>query len=127
MTEQAEDVSTEPQRQPRGGLLGGVVRAARPKQGMDEDKEDSGPYAQAQGNVYVAVKRIYTTSGPERIRNELSILEDCRGCRHSSQIITAFRNDDQVVIVLPYHRNTDFRVRIPSPTCWDGGRLRINR
>jgi decaprenyl-phosphate phosphoribosyltransferase len=32
VTEQAEDVSTEPQRQPRGGLLGGVVRAARPKQ-----------------------------------------------------------------------------------------------
>ena len=113
--------SAGPSYRGRGG------RAARPKQGMDEDKEDSRPYAQAQGNVYVAVKRIYTTSGPERIRNELSILEDCRGCRHSSQIITAFRNDDQVVIVLPYHRNTDFRVRIPSPTCWDGGRLRINR
>ncbi len=105
--------SAGPSYRGRGG------RAARSKQGMDEDdgKEDSGPYAQVNGNVYVAVKRIYTTSGPERIRNELSILEDCRGCRHSSQIITAFRNDDQVVIVLPYHRNMDFRVRIYLPTC----------
>ncbi|KAF9562510.1 kinase-like protein [Agrocybe pediades] len=60
-------------------------------------------------NVFVAVKRIYTSSGPERIRNELSIMEDCRGCRHVSQIITAFRHEDQVVIVLPYQRNMDFR------------------
>ena len=61
--------------------------------------------------AFVAVKRIYVTSGPERIRNELSILEDCRGCRHVCQIITAFRNQDQVVAIMPYHKNEDFRVR----------------
>ena len=59
----------------------------------------------------MAVKRIYVTSGPERIRNELSILEDCRGCRHIAQLITAFRNEDQVVAIMPYHKNEDFRVR----------------
>ncbi|PPQ66180.1 hypothetical protein CVT24_000157 [Panaeolus cyanescens] len=62
------------------------------------------------GKVYVALKRIYNTSGPDRIRNELEILETCRSCRHTSQLITAFRNMDQVVIVLPYQRNLDFRV-----------------
>lgn len=61
--------------------------------------------------VFVAIKRIYVTSNPERIRNEISILEDCRGTRHVSQIITAFRHEDQVVAVMPYHRNADFRVR----------------
>ena len=71
--------------------------------------------------VFVAIKRIYVTSGPERIRNELSIMEDCRGCRHVSQLITAFRQYDQVVAIMPYHRNEDFRVRFlcvtisPSP------------
>lgn len=60
--------------------------------------------------VFVAIKRIYVTSSPERIRNEISILNDCRMCRHVSQIITAFRHDDQVVVVMPYQRNTDFRV-----------------
>lgn len=60
--------------------------------------------------VYVAVKRIYVTSGPERIRNEISIMEDCRGCRHVSQLITAFRHRDQVVAIMPYHKNDDFRV-----------------
>jgi cell division control protein 7 len=59
--------------------------------------------------VYVAVKRIYVTSSPERIRNEISILEDVRGCRHVSQLITAFRKYDQVVVVMPYQRHTDFR------------------
>lgn len=59
--------------------------------------------------VMVAIKRIYVTSNPERIRNEISILEDCRGCRHVSQLITAFRHEDQVVVVMPYHRNEDFR------------------
>ncbi|PFH50169.1 hypothetical protein AMATHDRAFT_145837 [Amanita thiersii Skay4041] len=59
--------------------------------------------------VFVAIKRIYVTSNPERIRNEISILEDCRGCRHVSQLITAFRRYDQVVVIMPYHRNEDFR------------------
>ena len=62
--------------------------------------------------VYVAIKRIYTTSGPERIRNELTIMQSCRGCRHTSQLITAYRYLDQVVLVLPYQRNMDFRVGI---------------
>ena len=62
--------------------------------------------------VYVAIKRIYTTSGPERIRNELAIMQSCRGCRHTSQIITAYRHLDQVALVLPYQRNMDFRVSI---------------
>lgn len=61
--------------------------------------------------VFVAVKRIYVTSNPERIRNEISILETCRGARHVSQLITAFRCEDQVVAVMPYHAHEDFRVR----------------
>ncbi|KAI0089224.1 kinase-like domain-containing protein [Irpex rosettiformis] len=59
--------------------------------------------------VFVAIKRIYVTSGPERIRNEISIMEDCRSCRHVSQLITAFREKDQVVAIMPYHKNDDFR------------------
>lgn len=61
------------------------------------------------GRVYVAVKRIYVTSGPERVRNELAIMEDCLGCRHTSQLITAFRHRDQVVAIMPYCSNDDFR------------------
>ena len=61
--------------------------------------------------AFVAIKRIYVTSNPERIRNEISIMEDCRGCRHTSQLITAFRHRDQVVAIMPYSRNEDFRVR----------------
>ncbi|KAG9317328.1 kinase-like domain-containing protein, partial [Chiua virens] len=59
--------------------------------------------------VFVAIKRIYVTSNPERIRNEISIMEDCRGTRHTCQLITAFRNRDQVVAIMPYNRNEDFR------------------
>ncbi|KAJ4479077.1 kinase-like protein [Lentinula aciculospora] len=59
--------------------------------------------------VYVAIKRIYVTSSPERIRNEISILDDCKSCRHVSQLITAFRQQDQVVVIMPYQKNDDFR------------------
>ncbi|KAG6848438.1 hypothetical protein H0H93_016951, partial [Arthromyces matolae] len=59
--------------------------------------------------VFVAIKRIYVTSSPERVRNEISIMEDCRGCRHVCQLITAFRENDQVVAIMPYQRNDDFR------------------
>ena len=64
----------------------------------------------SENKVFVAIKRIYVTSGPERIRNEITIMEDCRGCRHVSQLITAFRHEDQVVAIMPYHKNDDFRV-----------------
>ncbi|KAG1768655.1 kinase-like protein [Suillus occidentalis] len=68
----------------------------------------SAPYPHGT-KVFVAIKRIYVTSNPERIRNEISIMEDCRGCRHTSQLITAFRHHDQVVAIMPYTRNEDFR------------------
>ena len=69
------------------------------------------PYPKG-SKVFVAVKRIYVTSNPERIRNEISIMEDCRGTRHTCQLITAFRNRDQVVAIMPYNRNEDFRVSV---------------
>jgi cell division control protein 7 len=75
---------------------------------------DPSPTAAHGGKAFVAVKRIYVTSNPERMRNEIAILEDVRGCRHVSQLITAFRCEDQVVVVMPYHRNVDFRVRTSS-------------
>jgi cell division control protein 7 len=61
--------------------------------------------------VFVAIKRIYVTSSPERIRNEISIMIDCLSCRHVSQLITATRCLDQVVVIMPYQRNEDFRAR----------------
>jgi cell division control protein 7 len=70
--------------------------------------------------AFVAIKRIYVTSGPERIKNELVIMELARGCRHVSQLVTAFRCEDQVAVVMPYHRNDDFRVRMSAfldPLC----------
>lgn len=81
------------------------------------------PYTKG-SKVFVAIKRIYVTSNPERIRNEISVMEDCRGTRHTCQLITAFRNKDQVVVIMPYNRNQDFRVCVrttllfPSPAAF---------
>ncbi|KAH8819714.1 kinase-like domain-containing protein [Xylogone sp. PMI_703] len=58
---------------------------------------------------YVAIKKIYVTSSPARILNELDLLYDLRGCNSVCPLITAFRSTDQVVAVLPYFRHTDFR------------------
>ncbi|POS84634.1 Protein kinase-like (PK-like) [Erysiphe pulchra] len=58
---------------------------------------------------FVAIKKIYVTSSPSRILNELELLADLRDCKSVCPLITAFRHADQVVAVLPYFRHTDFR------------------
>ncbi|CAE6398160.1 unnamed protein product [Rhizoctonia solani] len=67
------------------------------------------PAFERRGRVFVAIKRIYVTSSPQRIANEIELMEVARGCRHVSQLITAFRDEDQVVCVMPFHRSVDFR------------------
>ncbi|KAJ2376582.1 Cell division control protein 7 [Coemansia sp. RSA 2607] len=57
----------------------------------------------------VAIKKIYVTSSPARIANEISILNDLRGSRYIAPLVTAMRREDQVVVVLPYFPNNDFR------------------
>ena len=58
----------------------------------------------------MAIKKIYVTSSPMRIHNELELLHDLRGQKSVCPLITAFRHHDQVVAVLPYFRHQDFRV-----------------
>lgn len=59
---------------------------------------------------YVALKKIYVTSSPHRIQNELEILHALRSSPHICPLLTAFRHLDQVVAVLPYFRHLDFRL-----------------
>ncbi|KAI4606266.1 hypothetical protein J4E80_010243 [Alternaria sp. BMP 0032] len=58
---------------------------------------------------YVAIKKIYVTSSPIRIFNELELLFDLRDADSVCPLITAFRHQDQVVAVLPYYQHRDFR------------------
>lgn len=58
---------------------------------------------------FVAIKKIYATSSPMRILNELELLHDLQNCNSVCPLITAFRDTDQVLAVLPYFRHTDFR------------------
>lgn len=58
---------------------------------------------------YVAIKKIYVTSSPLRIMNELELLHDLKDSDSVCPLITAFRYQDQVIAVLPYFRHLDFR------------------
>ena len=58
---------------------------------------------------YVAIKKIYVTSSPIRILNELELLHDLQNCPSVCPLITAFRHADQVIAILPYFRHADFR------------------
>ncbi|GME79283.1 unnamed protein product [Ambrosiozyma monospora] len=57
----------------------------------------------------VALKRIYVTSSPQRIYNELQLLHSLVGCRTVAPLIDAIRYEDQVIAVLPFYRHSDFR------------------
>ncbi|EMC95638.1 hypothetical protein BAUCODRAFT_71150 [Baudoinia panamericana UAMH 10762] len=58
---------------------------------------------------YVAIKKIYVTSSPLRILNELELLHDLRSSPNVCPLITAFRHQDQVIAILPYFQHKDFR------------------
>ena len=58
---------------------------------------------------YVAIKKIYVTSSPGRILNELELLYDLRDADSVCPLITAFRHQDQVIAILPYFEHADFR------------------
>ena len=59
---------------------------------------------------FVAVKKIYVTSSPLRIFNELELLHSLKGCPSVCPLITAFRYQDQVIAILPHFEHQDFRV-----------------
>jgi cell division control protein 7 len=58
---------------------------------------------------YVAIKKIYVTSSPIRIFNELDLLHDLKASDSVCPLITAFRHQDQVIAILPYFQHRDFR------------------
>ncbi|KAH7122943.1 serine/threonine protein kinase Hsk1 [Dactylonectria macrodidyma] len=68
---------------------------------------------------YVAIKKIYVTSSPSRILNEIELLNDLRLCPSVCPLITAFRHTDQVVAILPYFRHGDFRAYFRDMTIPD--------
>ncbi|TPX67725.1 hypothetical protein SpCBS45565_g03623 [Spizellomyces sp. 'palustris'] len=99
-------------------------------QALADSEDDDGDTKQQRRRVpAVALKRIYVTSSPQRIFNEIKILHILRSGQaivlwmlsdlllievHSGHpnivpIITAMRHEDQVVAVLPYFRHLDFR------------------
>ncbi|GJN86919.1 cell cycle protein kinase [Purpureocillium lilacinum] len=72
-------------------------------------RQASSPPRRPKRPRYVAIKKIYVTSSPARILNELELLHDLRRCPSVCPLITAFRETDQVVAILPYFRHGDFR------------------
>lgn len=68
---------------------------------------------------YVAIKKIYVTSSPARILNELELLHDLRDSPAVCPLITAFRSTDQVIAILPYFKHQDFRDYFRSMTVVD--------
>ncbi|KAG0233841.1 hypothetical protein BGW41_001373 [Actinomortierella wolfii] len=71
-------------------------------------KDDNSQSSETPGKL-VAIKRVTVASSPQRIENEISILRELSGHKNVAPLITAFRHRDQVVIVLPFYRNDDFR------------------
>ncbi|KAK3829872.1 MAG: kinase-like domain-containing protein, partial [Linnemannia elongata] len=76
---------------------------------FSEDKSATTKLSDSEGGKVVALKRIYVTSSPDRIQNEIAILHDLSGHKNVVPLITAFRFMDQVIVVLPYFEHRDFR------------------
>lgn len=85
------------------------VRRARDRDPSNHNRHDAAAAAPRRRPKYVAIKKIYVTSSPARIYNELELLHVLRSCPSVCPLITAFRYTDQVVAILPYFRHADFR------------------
>ena len=83
-----------------------ATKWARPPILRDSPRQSQSPRKRTR---YVAIKKIYVTSSPARILNELELLHDLRRCTSICPLITAFRHTDQVIAILPYFRHSDFR------------------
>ncbi|EPY54033.1 CDC7 protein kinase Hsk1 [Schizosaccharomyces cryophilus OY26] len=83
------------------------ARTKQPESETSNDRTEIGTMKREA--KYVAIKKIYATSSPMRILNELEILYLLRGMDTIAPLITALRNEDQVLLVLPYYQHTDFR------------------
>lgn len=62
-----------------------------------------------QPKTYVALKRIYVTSSPQRIFNELNLLYMLANSDKVAPLLEALRHEDQIIAVLPYYPHSDFR------------------
>ncbi|QIW96543.1 hypothetical protein AMS68_002061 [Peltaster fructicola] len=74
-----------------------------------DDPSGYGKTSRSQKSRFVAIKKIYVTSSPQRIFNELDLLNDLRDAPNVCPLITAMRCLDQVVAVLPFFPHIDFR------------------
>jgi cell division control protein 7 len=82
------------------------------KNDWDMEAKDEKTNGRANGKPkprYVAIKKIYVTSSPLRILNELDLLHDLRNSPNVCPLITSFRHQDQVIAVLPFFQHKDFR------------------
>ncbi|KAI8340202.1 kinase-like domain-containing protein [Chlamydoabsidia padenii] len=79
------------------------------------DKYDNSSWEKALANSndqdqkYVALKRIHATSSPKRMAHEIKIMKDLKGASCVSQLITAFREHENVFLVMPYFKHDDFK------------------
>lgn len=58
---------------------------------------------------YVALKKIYVTSSPQRIYNELNLLYLLSDCIRVAPLCDAKRSKDQVIAVLPFYAHEEYR------------------
>ncbi|SLM37037.1 cell cycle protein [Lasallia pustulata] len=86
------------------------VQNASKASSQDPSSGDNPKHRKRRGPRYVAIKKIYVTSSPTRVQNELELLHALNGHKSVCPLVTAFRHQDQVVAVLPYFRHQDFRV-----------------
>ncbi|CAO3642521.1 unnamed protein product [Cunninghamella blakesleeana] len=58
---------------------------------------------------FVALKHIYSLSSPQRMGHEIKVLNELRGSTCIAPLISAFRQEDNIFMVMPYFEHDDFR------------------
>ncbi|CAO3607597.1 unnamed protein product [Mucor fragilis] len=109
LLESAQNSFVSPSSSQRSTILEMESEAGTEQAESTTASSSSSPSSPKDLSEFVALKRVYDTSSPRRIANEIKILKKLKGSKCISPLITAFRQQDQVFVVMPYIQHDEFK------------------
>lgn len=73
-------------------------------------------YSRVNPNLHVALKRIYFTSRPSRVENEIRFLLELGGKHNVIKMVEGLRHQDEITLVLEHFDHTNFKELLKTIT-----------
>ncbi|KAI9347498.1 hypothetical protein BD770DRAFT_413560 [Pilaira anomala] len=91
------------------GAFGKMYKAKDMRKEYYDNQDWEQPMSDTQPkSKFVAIKHIFNISSPERIKNEIEMLHKLKGSNYVLSVITAFKKEEEIFMVMPYLESNSF-------------------